>query len=132
MDTINDEKFKRIFRNELKINPYTTSIKTLLSDRNLRRINFAPYYQRNYVWDVAKQSFFIESVLLGTEIPPMIMFKHGSKMEVIDGRQRFETLKLFNEHSGYSEYLLRQNAHTGRSTPAEPYCRSSEPRWMNE
>ena len=98
MDTINDEKFKRIFRNELKINPYTTSIKTLLSDRNLRRINFAPYYQRNYVWDVAKQSFFIESVLLGTEIPPMIMFKHGSKMEVIDGRQRFETLKLFKEN----------------------------------
>ncbi len=99
MDTINDEKFKRIFRNELKINPYTTSIKTLLSDRNLRRINFAPYYQRNYVWDGAKQSFFIESVLLGTEIPPMIMYKHGSKMEVIDGRQRFETLKLFKENS---------------------------------
>ncbi len=98
METINDEKFKRIFRNELKINPYTTSIKTLLSDRNLRRINFAPYYQRNYVWDVAKQSFFIESVLLGTEIPPMIMYKHGSKMEVIDGRQRFETLKLFKEN----------------------------------
>ena len=98
MDTINDEKFKRIFRNELKITPYTTSIKTLLSDRNLRRIDFAPYYQRNYVWDVAKQSFFIESVLLGTEIPPMIMFKHGSKMEVIDGRQRFETLKLFKEN----------------------------------
>lgn len=98
MDTINDEKFKKIFRNELKINPYTTSIKTLLSDRNLRRINFAPYYQRNYVWDVAKQSFFIESVLLGTEIPPMIMYKHGSKMEVIDGRQRFETLKLFKEN----------------------------------
>ena len=98
MDTINDEKFKRIFRNELKINPYTTSIKTLLSDRNLKRINFAPYYQRNYVWDVAKQSFFIESVLLGTEIPPMIMYKHGSKMEVIDGRQRFETLKLFKEN----------------------------------
>lgn len=98
MDTINDEKFKRIFRNELKINPYTTSIKTLLSDRNLRRINFAPYYQRNYVWDGAKQSFFIESVLLGTEIPPMIMYKHGSKMEVIDGRQRFETLKLFKEN----------------------------------
>lgn len=98
MDTINDEKFKRIFRNELKINPYTTSIKTLLSDRNLKRINFAPYYQRNYVWDVAKQSFFIESVLLGTEIPPMIMYKHDSKMEVIDGRQRFETLKLFKEN----------------------------------
>jgi hypothetical protein len=37
-------------------------------------------------------------VLLGTEIPPLILFKSGGKIEVIDGRQRFETLKKFKEN----------------------------------
>ncbi|MDM1353214.1 DUF262 domain-containing protein [Myroides marinus] len=61
-------------------------------------IHYKPYYQRNYVWDNVKQTFFIESVLLGTEIPPLILFKSGSSIEVIDGRQRFETLKRFIEN----------------------------------
>jgi len=73
------------------------SVKTLLSERNLRRIDYSPYYQRNYVWDNAKQTFFIESVILGTEIPPLILFRTGKTIEVIDGRQRFETLKRFKE-----------------------------------
>ena len=92
-----EEIFLEIFKKCLKIDPRTISVSTLLSDRNLRRIKHNPYYQRNYVWDRVKQSFFIESVILGTEIPPLIFFKSGLKIEVIDGRQRFETLKKFKE-----------------------------------
>lgn len=92
-----EEKFLEIFKRCLKIDPRTISVSTLLSDRNLRRIKHNPYYQRNYVWDRVKQSFFIESVILGTEIPPLIFYKNGLKIEVIDGRQRFETLKKFKE-----------------------------------
>ena len=99
MNTINEKKFIEIFKNGLKITARTLSIKTLLSERNLRRIDYKPYYQRNYVWDVEKQTFFIESVLLGTEIPPLILYKSGLKTEVIDGRQRFETLKRFKENN---------------------------------
>lgn len=94
-----EEKFLNLFKGGLRIQAHTMSIKTLLSDRNLQRINYSPYYQRNYVWDVVKQTFFIESVILGTEIPPLILFKSGmSKIEVIDGRQRFETLKRFKQN----------------------------------
>lgn len=96
-NSIND-KFLEIFKKCLKIEAKTISIKTLLSERNLKRINYSPYYQRNYVWDKTKQSFFIESVILGTEIPPLIFYKSGLKVEVIDGRQRFETLKKFKEN----------------------------------
>ncbi|HFQ5428196.1 TPA: DUF262 domain-containing protein [Vibrio vulnificus] len=60
-----------------------------------RKIDYHPYYQRNYVWDNAKATFFIESILLGTDVPPLIFFNSGSKIEVIDGRQRFETIKKF-------------------------------------
>ncbi|MCQ2088367.1 MAG: DUF262 domain-containing protein [Bacilli bacterium] len=98
MNTNQNTQFIDIFKTGLKITPRTLSIKTLLSDRNLRRINYRPYYQRNFVWDIEKQSFFIESVLLGTEIPPLILFKSGTNTEVIDGRQRFETLKRFKEN----------------------------------
>jgi hypothetical protein len=96
--TTSDEQFLRVFKNSIKIDARTISVKTLLSERNLKRINYTPYYQRNYVWDLIKQSFFIESVILGTEIPPLIFFKSGLKIEVIDGRQRFETLKRFKEN----------------------------------
>lgn len=101
MNTINnisEDKFLEVFKKCLKIEARTISVKTLLSERNLKRINHNPYYQRNYVWDKVKQSFFIESVILGTEIPPLIFYKSGLKIEVIDGRQRFETLKKFKEN----------------------------------
>lgn len=93
-----EDKFQDIFKKCLKIENRTVSVKTLLSERNLNRIKYDPYYQRNYVWDKIKQTFFIESVILGTEIPPLIFFKSGLQIEVIDGRQRFETLKRFKEN----------------------------------
>ena len=98
-NTLINEEFKNIFQKSLRLNARSMSVRTLLSDRNLKRIDYSPYYQRNYVWDNSKQSFFIESVILGTEIPPLIFFKTGSKIEVIDGRQRFETLKKFKENN---------------------------------
>lgn len=98
MSTISESQFIDVFKNGLKIIPRTLSVKTLLSERNLKRINYRPYYQRNYVWDIEKQTFFIESILLGTEIPPLILYKSGVSTEVIDGRQRFETLKRFKEN----------------------------------
>lgn len=87
-----------IFTNNLRKDARTVSVATLLSDRYLRRIKYDPYYQRNYVWEKEKQSFFIESIFLGTEIPPIVFYKHGTQVEVIDGRQRFETLKRFREN----------------------------------
>lgn len=98
MANLTEENFIDIFKSSLKITARTLSIKTLLSERNLRRIDYKPYYQRNYVWDNVKQTFFIESVILGTEVPPLILFKSGTTIEVIDGRQRFETLKRFLEN----------------------------------
>lgn len=98
MTTNNQEQFVKIFQNNLKKDARTVSVATLLSDRYLKRIKYDPYYQRNYVWEKDKQSFFVESVILGTEIPPLVFYKSGMQVEVIDGRQRFETLKRFKEN----------------------------------
>lgn len=88
-----------IFKTHLKIDNSVKSIAhTFLNDRYANRINYSPYFQRKYVWDTEKASYFIESILLGTEIPPIVLFDDGSMNEVIDGRQRYETIKRFLEN----------------------------------
>ena len=89
-----------IFKTHLKIENSVKSIAhTFLNERYANRIDYAPYFQRKYVWDEEKATYFIESILLGTEIPPIVLFDDGTKNEVIDGRQRYETIKKFLENS---------------------------------
>jgi uncharacterized protein with ParB-like and HNH nuclease domain len=89
-----------VFKYQLKIDSKVVSIETLfMNARRAERTNYKPEYQRNYVWDEDKATYFIESVLLGTEIPPIIFFVSEDKTEVIDGRQRYETIKRFMEGS---------------------------------
>jgi hypothetical protein len=57
---------------------------------------FIPKYQRKFVWDVKRQSKFIESLILGLPIPYMFLAdtKDG-RSEIVDGSQRVRTLKYF-------------------------------------
>lgn len=66
-----------------------------LNPRYANKIDYKPYFQRNYVWDEEKATYFIESILLGTEVPPLVLFQTRDKNEVIDGRQRYETIERF-------------------------------------
>ncbi|MEY3866412.1 MAG: hypothetical protein RLZZ338_303 [Cyanobacteriota bacterium] len=92
----NCDELQNIFTAYLKIETLSKPIYSLFSDSYKQKINYKPYYQRNYVWDREKASYFIESILLGTEIPPLIFFKHyDGNIEVIDGRQRWETIEIF-------------------------------------
>jgi hypothetical protein len=100
MDEVNKQQiFEKIFKEHLKIETYSISIDSLFSPRLKNKIDYKPYYQRNYVWDYNKATYFIESILLGTEIPPLIFFSNNSEIEVIDGRQRFETILRFMENT---------------------------------
>jgi len=89
------EMFEKIFKEHMKVETYSKSIESLFSIRSKSKIDFAPYYQRNYVWDSHKATYFIESILMGTEIPPLIFFNSKDSIEVIDGRQRYETILRF-------------------------------------
>ena len=89
------EEIDNIFKSHLKIESKVMSIDSIFSNPRMeKRINYKPYYQRNYVWDKEKATYFIESILIGTEIPPLVFFKN-KKIEIIDGRQRYETIKNF-------------------------------------
>lgn len=85
-----------IFKEKLKIDNIVKKISSIfLNHRYAGKINYKPYFQRNYVWDEEKATYFIESILLGTEVPPLVLFQTKDKNEVIDGRQRYETIERF-------------------------------------
>jgi hypothetical protein len=61
---------------------------------------FVPDYQREMAWDEARQSKFIESVLLGLPIPYVFVAdipdeENEARLEIIDGTQRIRTLARF-------------------------------------
>ncbi|WP_191561607.1 DUF262 domain-containing protein [Metabacillus idriensis] len=91
-----EQEILNIFKENLKVEQRVMTVDTLFCNpRKRRSIKEDPYYQRNYVWDEDKASYFIESILLGTEVPPLIFFTNEIITEVIDGRQRFETIERF-------------------------------------
>jgi len=97
---------KKIFEEKIKIEPKVMAIETIFNNpKRLKKTNFSPAYQRKYVWDIEKATYFIESIILGTEIPPLIFFNNISGIEVIDGRQRYETILKFIKN----EFKLRKS-----------------------
>lgn len=96
---LKDREIQEIFKSHLTTESKVMGIETLFANKRRQgNTKYDPYYQRNYVWDTDKATYFIESILLGTEIPPLVFFNTGKHIEVIDGRQRFETIKRFIEN----------------------------------
>ncbi|HEY9258626.1 DUF262 domain-containing protein [Chitinophaga sp.] len=86
------ELFKKmVIRHKLR------SISSILQLNNEQThfLNYAPSYQRKYVWTKVKATYFIETILLHGEIPPIVIYIKGKIWEVIDGRQRCETIERF-------------------------------------
>lgn len=61
-----------------------------------RWLNLHPEYQRRMVWDNARKSLFIESLLMNIPIPPIFLFEWDySRYEVMDGQQRLNSIISF-------------------------------------
>ncbi|MDX2206057.1 MAG: DUF262 domain-containing protein [Gemmatimonadales bacterium] len=59
-------------------------------------IDTSPTYQRRLRWSPKKRSLLVESFLLNIPVPPVFLFEHDyNEYEVIDGRQRLETIREF-------------------------------------
>ncbi len=55
-----------------------------------------PGFQRNYVWDLARASKLIESLILGLPVPQIFLYEEAkNKFQVIDGQQRLMSLYYF-------------------------------------
>jgi uncharacterized protein with ParB-like and HNH nuclease domain len=58
---------------------------------------YIPEYQRELIWDIDRQSRFIESIILGVPIAAMIVVEiyETGRLEIVDGSQRVRTLAAF-------------------------------------
>jgi len=115
---------KDIFKEKLKIDNIVKTIASVfLNERYASKIDYKPYFQRNYVWDDEKATYFIESIMLGTEIPPLVLFQTRDKNEVIDGRQRYETIERFLKDK---IVLSEKGLHSLKSLAGKKYSQIGE------
>src|SRR5207248_10719867 len=55
-----------------------------------------PGFQRHYVWDLARASRLIESIILGLPVPQLFLYEEGrNSFLVIDGQQRLMSIYYF-------------------------------------
>lgn len=82
----------------IDINNKTTSIYSILKDIKKDKYNFElPVQRREGIWKPAEKSLFIDSILRNYPIYPALINKHSDteKMDVVDFKQRFTTLRDF-------------------------------------
>jgi len=89
-------EIKELFEKyNLVTNTESKPIRGLLNEDYNIGIIKNPQYQRNFIWTEDKQTYLIDSILLGVTIPPLVFFEFKETLEIIDGRQRFETIERF-------------------------------------
>ena len=83
-----------------KTQTFTISNLKFLMDRN--KLNFKPDYQRDYVWKNSQKELFIDSLILGYDIPKIYFHENPKgdiQYDVVDGQQRLLTIKSFLDNS---------------------------------
>lgn len=81
---------------KLVTQPYDLGVRNLSDDINRGRLRLTVEYQRKYVWDQAKASRLIESLLLNVPIPVCYFAEdEDGSYEVIDGLQRLTTIDKY-------------------------------------
>ena len=71
------------------------SINKLIISKDKKNVKYDPNYQRNYIWSNSKAINLIETIFINGVIPPLTVIETNNGLEIIDGRQRFETLLNF-------------------------------------
>lgn len=83
-------------RRLVSFDSYDLSVRQLLEMFESGEIQVPPEYQRQFIWEGARESQLIESVLLGIPIPSLFMATNSdSTWEIVDGVQRLGTLAHF-------------------------------------
>lgn len=98
---------------------YDMSVATLLDQWNEKTL-LIPEIQREYVWDNAKASRLIESLLLNIPIPVIYVAEApDDTYEVIDGHQRIRSIARFvNNEFGLSGLrILNDDEHKKKEVP---------------
>ena len=82
-------------RNSLKADRLDMSFGEIINIYNDKLLVVDPEYQRTFRWSPYQQTKFIESVLLGIPIPPILAEDSNGVWEIVDGLQRTSTILSF-------------------------------------
>ena len=86
-----------------------------------KQVDLAPDFQRGYVWDYARRSQLIESLMLRIPVPAFYLSEtEDGNYQVVDGLQRLTTITKFlrNEFPlKHLEYLKEQEGRYFKSDP---------------
>ena len=91
---------------EIRLYFANTSIESLLHKAYYFGIKMNPDYQRDFVWDDADKEYLIDSIFKGIDIGKFVLVhrtdkewhEDGYSYEILDGKQRLNTLKEFYEN----------------------------------
>ena len=89
---------RQIVEQTKRIEFYLTEYSVELLASKMRDEEFyVPEYQREYTWEDARKSRFIESLIMGLPIPFLFFWEDPTtgKLEVVDGSQRLRSIKEF-------------------------------------
>lgn len=73
-------------------------ISTLFTQVNEDKFDLDAPYQREIVWDMNKQTLFINSIMRGIIPSPLIFVSNDDKKTVIDGKQRITSIIRFKRN----------------------------------
>jgi len=84
---------------------------TIINQLNKKNIKIDPNFQRRDAWNANQKSLFIESLILGIPVPPIILAEKKEQKNsfiVIDGKQRLLSLIQFsaNDDSDFEQLKL--------------------------
>lgn len=83
-------------RQEIKTDRMDMSFGEIINMYDDGEIIISPEYQRAFRWDIAHQTKFIESILLGIPFPPIFVAEDKNNVwELVDGLQRISTILAF-------------------------------------
>lgn len=81
----------------IEVSYNTQQVSTFLY--SFRSLNLNPVFQRNSIWTIRDRKNFIKTILEGMPCPTVFLFEQWDrkkkKLDVIDGKQRLETIFLF-------------------------------------
>lgn len=105
-------------------NKYDESLKSSLIDKPSYNHIYIPEYQRDFTWDIDRQSKLIESIILGLPIPFIFVAENkNSAWEIVDGSQRIRTI-----HAFLNNKLCLQNLKSIKSLNGYKFCELEESR----
>lgn len=88
------------YREKIKYDTLDFPIEALCRRFKEKKI-IIPNYQREFVWNLEKQSKLIESILMGLPIPFLFFYedKETGVLEIVDGAQRLQSVYFFLENN---------------------------------